>query len=59
MGNTKLKVNKKVNQKVKTYYENIKESRKIINHDKLLKRYICLYVPRAWFGYLGYLLTHK
>ena len=32
MGNTKLKYNNKVNQKVKIYYKNVKVIGKIVNH---------------------------
>ena len=32
MGNTKLKYNNKVNQKVKIYYKNVEVIGKIINH---------------------------
>ena len=32
MENTKLRYNKRANQKVKIYYKNIKENGKIVNH---------------------------
>ena len=60
MGNTKLKYNKKLNRKVKIYYENIKgNDGKIVNHKKLSKKNIYRSIPLPWFGYLPYLSSHK
>ena len=58
MWNTNLKV-QLVNQKIKMNFKNITGNGKIINHYKLLKNYIQLYVPIQWSGYLPYVPTHK
>ena len=58
MWNTNLKV-QLVNQKIKMNFKNIKGNGKIINHYKLLKNYVQLYVPIQWSGYLPYLPMHK
>ena len=51
--------NKKVNQKVKMYYKNVKEIGQIVDHYKLLKSNIHLCVSILSFDYLPYLPTHK
>ena len=62
MGNTKLKYNKKLNRKVKIYYENIKgNDGKIVNHKKLSEKIIFteVYLYRGLVTYHTYLHTNR